>query len=237
LSNQYEQEQSELEQAITQLEADLNGYDDSTDRIGKFLELTNRYKEFSELTPALLHEFVDRIEVHERADRRAIVTTQKVDVYLNFIGTYTPPIEEAEEPDPAAVAAHEERMAKLMYQRDYKKRRDANGGKPLGHFTGKHPDKLTPEERAAYEAKRKAELKEYHRQYYQSNKERMKVEQAEKRAAMMPEERAAASKKRSASRREYERDYRDRNREKMNAYAREWQKSKREQKAATATAI
>jgi len=227
-----------LEQSIAQLTADLDSYEESTDRAAKFLELTKRYKEFSELTPTMLHEFVDRIEVHERADRRAIVTTQKVDVYLNFIGTYQPPFDEVEEePDPDAIAAHEKRMAKLLYQREYKKRREANGGKPLGHFEGKRPDERTPGEIAAAEAERKARLKEYHAKWYQDNKERMKAEQAEKRAAMTPEERAAASAKRTASRREYEQGYRERNREKMNAYARTWQKNKREQKAATATAM
>ena len=78
----------------------MDGYDESTDRAAKFLGLTKRYKEFTELTPATLHRFVDRIEVHERTDRRTIATTQKVDIFLNFIGaqnlsslilrTYTP---------------------------------------------------------------------------------------------------------------------------------------------------
>jgi len=250
LSNQYEQEQAELEQAIAQLTADLDSYDDSTDRAAKFLELTKRYKEFTELTPTMLHEFVDRIEVHERADRRAVVTTQKVDVYLNFIGTYQPTIEQLEqaglytadqEQDPVAEAAHEKRMAKLLYQREYKKRRDANGGQPLGHFAGKRPDERTPEEIASVEAERKARLKEYHAKWYQDNKARMKAEQAEKRAAMTPEERAEASAKRTASRREYEQGYRERNREKHNTYMRERRKNQREQQTAilskTPTAI
>jgi len=180
LSNQYEQEQAELEETITQLTADLDSYDDSTDRAAKFLELTKRYKQFEELTPTMLHEFVDRIEVHERADRRAIVTTQKVDVYLNFIGTYSPPIDETEQPqeqDPEVQAAHEKRMAKLLYQRKYKKRREANGGKPLGHFEGKRPDTMTPEERAEYETERKIKQQEYNRQYYLNNKARLDAEQ------------------------------------------------------------
>jgi hypothetical protein len=182
LSNQYEQEQAELEQLISQLQTDLETFDDSTDRAAKFLELTRRYKDFTELTPALLHEFVDRIEIHERADKRAKVTTQKVDVYLNSIGAYFPPIEwlEAAEPDPEAEAEHERRMAKLLYQREYKKRREANGGKPLGHFTGQRPDERTPEEIAADEAAKKERLKKYHRQWYQDNKERLKAEKADK---------------------------------------------------------
>jgi DNA invertase Pin-like site-specific DNA recombinase len=230
LSARYEQEQAELEQLIAGITAELGSYDDSVDRAAKFLELTKRYKEFNELTPVMLNIFVDRIEVHERADRRAIVTTQKVDVFLNFIGTYSPPIDEATEAQsPEAVAAHEKRMAKLMYQREYKKRREANGGKPLGHFEGKRPDGRTPEEIAEAEAEKKQRLREYHAKWYQDNKERMKAEQAEKRAAMTPEEIAEANAKRAENRREYERGYRERNRDKMNGYAREYRKNKREQ--------
>jgi len=122
----------------------------------------------------------------------------------------------------------------LTYQREYRKRREANGGQPLGHFEGKRPDERAPEEIAAAEAERTARLKAYHAKWYQDNKVRMKAEQDAKRAAMTPEERAEASKKRTASRREYEKGYRERNREKMNAYARDWKKKQREQKAETA---
>ena len=234
LSNQYEQEQAELEQLIVQLENDLTSYDDSTDRAAKFLELTKRYKQFEELTPTMLHEFVDRIEVHERADRRAVVTTQKVDVYLNFIGTYSPPIDEteqAQEPNPEEIAAHEKRMAKLLYQREYKKRREANGGKPLGHFEGKRPDTMTPEERAEYEAERKLKRQEYNRQYYLDNKARLDAEQSARNAAKLADMTPAEYDEYRRKRREYDSGYRERNKEKMNAYAREWQKNKREQKA------
>jgi len=200
LSHQYESEQEELEQTIIQLEADLNSYDDSTDRAAKFLELTRRYREFSELTPAMLHEFVDRIEIHEREDKRAIVTTQRVDVYLNFIGTYSPPVEALEiaKPDPVAAAEHERCMAKLMYQREYKIRREANGGKPLGHFTGQRPDGRTPEEIAADEVAKTARLKEYHRQWYQDNKERMKAEKAARNEVKQPPQDLSAEEKKTA---------------------------------------
>ena len=157
----------------------METFDDSTDRAAKFLELTRRYKDLTELTPAMIHEFIDRIEIHERADKRAKVTTQKVDVYLNFIGAYFPPIEQPEEAEPAP--GHERRMAKLLYQREYKKRREANGGKPLGHFTGQRHNERTPEEIAADEAAKKERLKEYHRQWYQDNKERLKAVKADKR--------------------------------------------------------
>ena len=192
--------------------------------------MIRKYKDFSELTPTIIHEFVDRIEIHERADRRHRVTTQKVDIYLNFIGTYIPPIEEeAEEQDPEEAKAHRIRMERLTYQREYKKRREANGGLPLGHFTGQRPDDRTPEQKAADEAAKKERLKEYHRNWYQDNKERMKSGKAAKRAVLTPDELAAEDEERKRRRREYEREYTRKNRDKVNAYAREWKRNKREQ--------
>ena len=234
LSNQYEQEQAELEQTITQLTADLDSYDDSTDRAEKFLELTRRYKEFSELTPTMLHEFVDRIEIHERADRRYKVTTQKIDIYLNFIGAYAPPTEALlEEAELRTDEEYEAYMQKLNYMREYRKRREANGGQPLGHFTGTKHNR-TPEEQAAFEAEQKAKRRAYNQQYYLENKARLDAEQAErnaaKLAAMTPEEHEI----RKQQRREYESGYRDKNRAKINAYMNERRKNQREQKAATA---
>ena len=238
LSNQYEQEQGELEQLIAQLEADLNSYEDSTDRAAKFLDLTRRYKEFSELTPTMLREFVDRIEVHERADKRYKITTQKVDIYLNFIGAYAPPMKaQPEEAELRTDEEYEAYMQKLSYMREYRKKREANGGKPLGRPTGPKPDHRTPEEVAVAEAERKARLKEYHAKWYQDNKERMKAEQAAKRNAMTPAEQAADDEQRKQKRREYEGGYRDKNREQVNAKTQKYRDKKREQNSITATAI
>jgi len=228
LSNQYEQEQAELEQAITDLTAALDSYEESTDRAAKFLELTKRYKEFSEITPTMLHEFVDRIEVHERADKRYKITTQKVDIYLNFIGAYSPPAEaQPEEPDLRTDEEYEAYMQKLSYMREYRKRRAANGGKPLGHFEGKRPDDRTPEEITAAEAERKAQRRAYNQKYYQDNKTRLDAEQAARNAATLAAMTPAEHEERKRKRREYESGYRDRNREKHNAYMRERRKLQR----------
>ena len=242
LSSQYEQEQVELEQVITQLTTELDSFADSSDKASKFLELTKRYRDFDELTPTMLHEFVDRVEIHEKADKGCKVTTQNVDIYLNFIGFYVPPMSEADQTqalDPEAQAAHDKRMEKLLYQREYKKRREANGGKPLGQFNGnKKPDHRTPEEKATYEAEKAQRQKAYHAKWYQDNKERMKAEQVAKLAQMTPEERAERSRKRTESRRAYEVEYREKNRDKMNAYARDWNQKRREKiKVATSDTV
>ena len=146
-------------------------------------------------------------------------------------------------------------MAKLLYQREYKKRREANGGQPLGHFTGQRPsvvfasqkpasarppdifrvlDERTPEEIAAAEAEKKQRLKEYHAKWYQQNKERMKAENAAKLAAMTPEERSERNAKRRQKSKEYCKKYGDKNREKRNAEMRRRRQNEREQKIATA---
>ena len=64
----------------------------------------------------MIHEFIDRIVVHERADKYCRFTTQRVDVYLNFIGAFAVP-----ETDAAVVVDEEaERLAKKRAQyREY----------------------------------------------------------------------------------------------------------------------
>ena len=49
----------------------------------------SRYDNFDEITPFIVNEFIDRIEVHERARKGSAQTTQKVDIYFNFIGNYS----------------------------------------------------------------------------------------------------------------------------------------------------
>ena len=215
LSRRYEQEQAELEQTIAQIQADLDSFDSSTDKAGKFLDLVRRYKDFSELTPAIIHEFVDRVDVHERAERKVQITSQKVDICLNFIGIYLPPLDE--ESEPATMVEYERDMKRLAYQREYRKRRKANGGKPLGHFTGKRPDDRTPEQKAADEAARKAHLQKYQREYqrdwYQKNKERIKARRDAKFASLSDDERAAIKQRC----REYNRKYMHDNKDELRA--------------------
>jgi hypothetical protein len=114
--------------------------------------------------------------------------------------------------------------------REYRKRRAANGDKPLGYFTGKKPDHRTPEEIATAEAERKARLKAYHAKWYQDNKERMKAEEAAKLAAMSP----AEHEERKRKRREYEGGYRDKNRTQVNAKSQKHRDKLRAQKTASA---
>ena len=70
----YEQEKAELEAKAETLKE-------------RFRKLVDKYTDITELTPELVREFVERIEVHERSGRyKKKHYTQQVDIYFNFIG-------------------------------------------------------------------------------------------------------------------------------------------------------
>ncbi|MDL2231965.1 recombinase family protein [Ruminococcaceae bacterium OttesenSCG-928-L11] len=93
LAADYEQEQTALEQSIETLQAELDDFDADSMRADKFIEIVSKYTDFSELTPAMINEFVDRVVVYE-ADKSSGEREQKVDIYLNFIGKIDVPLPE-----------------------------------------------------------------------------------------------------------------------------------------------
>jgi len=103
LSSGYEVEQEKLEAETAELKGELEQFDEDSLRADKFLELAKKYTDLPELTASVLHEFVDKVIVHE-ADKSSGVRTQQVDIYLNFIGHFTPPIVKVTEADSKAEA-------------------------------------------------------------------------------------------------------------------------------------
>lgn len=85
LSSAYEQEQGELKQAMAGLEETIQkGQRQETD-IQSFLKLVRKYTAPTELTPAMLREFVEKIVVHA-PDKSSGHRVQQIDIYYNFIG-------------------------------------------------------------------------------------------------------------------------------------------------------
>jgi len=82
---EYDGEQTELENTITELQAEIDGFNSDSVRVDKFIQLVKRYTDFSELTTPMLNEFVEKVIVHE-ADKSTGERIQKVDICLNFIG-------------------------------------------------------------------------------------------------------------------------------------------------------
>lgn len=85
LSATYEAEQAELKQSIESLSVIVEASEAQAVNIKSFLKIVKKYTEPTELTPQLLHEFVDKIVVHE-ADKSSGHRVQRIDVHYNFIG-------------------------------------------------------------------------------------------------------------------------------------------------------
>jgi len=90
LSGGYETEQAELERQAAELRAELAQFESDSVKADNFMELAKRYTDFSELTPAMLHEFIEKVIVHE-ADKSSGKRIQQVDIYLNYIGQFDVP--------------------------------------------------------------------------------------------------------------------------------------------------
>ena len=115
LSAEYEKEQDELEQALASDQADLDQFNEDTDRADKFLALAKKYTDFSELTAPMINEFVEKIVVHA-PDRSTGERIQEIEIYLKFIGKFDVPMPE---PTPEELAAEEKRRQKRI--RDHEK--------------------------------------------------------------------------------------------------------------------
>ena len=114
----YAQEQTALQQSIMEAESALTSFEQDTANVERFLALAKEYTDFSELTTPIISEFVDKIIVHapEKVDRD---TTQKVDIYLKFIGRFDlPALELTPEEEKRQASLHRHRLkSRERYQK------------------------------------------------------------------------------------------------------------------------
>ena len=82
----YDKEQSDLDKEIADIEYRLNSSDYEGVRTDKFLAVVKKYTDFTELTTQMVHEFIDRVEVHQPIKEKGKPRTQEIDIYFNFIG-------------------------------------------------------------------------------------------------------------------------------------------------------
>ena len=111
----YGQEQGALEKEIDELQALVERYEDGSGRAKHFIELVNRYTDFTELTVPMINEFVSKIVVHERDRKGEIESMQKVEIHLNFIGEY---ITSLQKPDSALTPEQEEEKRRILERRE-----------------------------------------------------------------------------------------------------------------------
>ena len=65
MSVKFEAEQAELVETVDALETEIPGEESQAVNADRFLSVVRRYTIIEELTPAIVHEFIDRILVHE----------------------------------------------------------------------------------------------------------------------------------------------------------------------------
>ena len=85
LSEGYEKEQADLKQSAEELRGVVAEAEAQTVNVQNFLKIVKKYTEPTELTPALLREFVEKVVVHA-PDKSSGHRTQRIDVHYNFIG-------------------------------------------------------------------------------------------------------------------------------------------------------
>lgn len=94
MSGLYEKEQKELEVNTAELKKTVEACEHQQANIKGFLKLVKSYTEPEQLTPEILHMFIEKIIVHmpEKADGHRI---QQVDIFYNFVGQIEMSMEKA----------------------------------------------------------------------------------------------------------------------------------------------
>ncbi len=81
--------QAGLKETVAALEAEISGQEQQTANVDSFLALVRRTNEIEKLTPAIVHEFIEKIIIYApeqaRGDR-----CQKVEIIYNNIGAVDP---------------------------------------------------------------------------------------------------------------------------------------------------
>ena len=83
MSADYTGEQRKLREETAKLRTLIEEKEQKSCDISHFLEIARRYEHVSELTPKLMHEFVEKIVVHE-ADKSSGHREQEVEIYFRF---------------------------------------------------------------------------------------------------------------------------------------------------------
>lgn len=90
MTESYEAEQKTLESRVVQLREQIAAQQESSVNVDRFLALVRRYTDIRELTPEIIREFVERIEVYQ-AERVCGKKVQRMRIVWNCIGEFMPP--------------------------------------------------------------------------------------------------------------------------------------------------
>jgi len=186
LAGEYENEQEELGRQIAGLKSSLEQFKEDGERAGKFIEIVRRYTNFDELTATMLNEFVEKVVVHEaEGKRQGYGRTQKVEIFLNFIGKFDVPGQIKEEAKPFDPVEHQRAIWRSHYHRNREKilaekRRHTEERKAtkLAAKASRSPAEIEAETQAKHEKKR-AYQREYQREWQRRKKQAIEITQKE----------------------------------------------------------
>ena len=91
LSSEYTAEQAGLREKLPTLEARLTELKNSLTNVAQFVEKAKRYRNITELTPELLHLFIEKIVVGEKSKKYSRTAEQEICIYYRDIGLMDEP--------------------------------------------------------------------------------------------------------------------------------------------------
>ena len=125
---EYADEQDALERQITEWRKEIEAFESDGTRADKFIELVKKYTRFDELSTQMLNEFIDKVFIYEREDTRRS-TPRKMEIHLNFIGSFSAPVDESELPEELSAQEFEklerQRVRRNEICRKYRERKKA----------------------------------------------------------------------------------------------------------------
>lgn len=93
LSYEYTDEQAKLREKLPKLEERLEGLQNSLINVAQFIDKAKRYRNISELTPEILHLFIEKIVVGEKSQKYSRTAEQDIWIYYRDIGLMDTPVE------------------------------------------------------------------------------------------------------------------------------------------------
>lgn len=89
LSTDYEAEQAGLQAQAAILREEIKEAEGESANVDRFLSVVRQYTDIPELTPRILHEFVEKIVIHAATDLHSKINRrQEVDIYYKGIGIW-----------------------------------------------------------------------------------------------------------------------------------------------------
>ena len=83
MSKSYESEQKQLKTSVAELQKFVETKEQQNDDISSFMKIVSKYEHLTDITPAQMHELIERIEIHA-PDKSSGHRQQKADIYFRF---------------------------------------------------------------------------------------------------------------------------------------------------------